>query len=221
MHEGVLSEGVAQVASSLGAWPAMAAFYLSGGTGLALHLGHRQSRDLDFFTTAPLPSLPALAGIDGLLQAFASVEWVLNTSSQVQWRLNGVSVSLVAYPFGHSFPHRRWGSLNLADARDIAIQKAYTVGRRARARDYLDLHAVLTSGVLSLGEIVERAQHVYGEAFSPRLFLQQLTYTADLVDRDDALSLLTTPRSFESITSDLDALVRQWGQERFGGQDQP
>ena len=28
----------------------LSAFYLSGGTGLALQLGHRESEDLDFFS---------------------------------------------------------------------------------------------------------------------------------------------------------------------------
>ncbi len=46
MHEHVLPEGTAAVASTLAQWPVMDQFYLAGGTALALHLGHRQSRDL-------------------------------------------------------------------------------------------------------------------------------------------------------------------------------
>ena len=53
MHEELLPEGAIPVASILAQWPAMQQFYLAGGTGLALHLGHRQSRDLDFFTRDP------------------------------------------------------------------------------------------------------------------------------------------------------------------------
>jgi hypothetical protein len=33
--------------------PFIGQFYLAGGTGLALHLGHRLSIDLDFFSPAP------------------------------------------------------------------------------------------------------------------------------------------------------------------------
>jgi predicted nucleotidyltransferase component of viral defense system len=39
-----------QIAASL---PFIRRYYLAGGTGLALHLGHRFSVDLDFFTSAP------------------------------------------------------------------------------------------------------------------------------------------------------------------------
>lgn len=48
MHEELLPEGAIPVASILAQWSAMQQFYLAGGTGLALHLGHRQSRDLVF-----------------------------------------------------------------------------------------------------------------------------------------------------------------------------
>jgi len=47
-------------------------FWLYGGTALALHLGHRQSIDFDFFLDRPLdsmalaPALPFLAGAEVL-----------------------------------------------------------------------------------------------------------------------------------------------------------
>ena len=37
----------------LKAVPTMAEFYLAGGTAVAVHLGHRISRDLDFFSVRP------------------------------------------------------------------------------------------------------------------------------------------------------------------------
>lgn len=39
-----------QIAAAL---PLIQRYYLAGGTGLALHLGHRFSVDLDFFSDAP------------------------------------------------------------------------------------------------------------------------------------------------------------------------
>lgn len=193
----------------------MGQFYLAGGTALALHLEHRQSRDLDFFTRSPLETLPLLPGIDDILTRFGTVEWELNTSEQIQWRLDEVSVTLLAYPFPHRFGYQPWRGLAVADARDVAVQKAYTVGRRAQARDYLDLHAVLTGGILSLDDLMRLAQDTYRDAFSARLFLQQLTYTQDLSDRDSALSLLATPQSFETITRDLTQQVQTWAAQRL------
>lgn len=215
LHEQVLPAGTAAVASALAQWSAMSEFYLAGGTALALHLGHRQSRDLDFFTRNPAGTLPLLAGIDDMLKQFAHVQWDLNTSEQIQWRIDDVSVTLLAYPFPHRFGYQTWRGLAVADARDVAVQKAYTVGRRAKARDYLDLHAVLTQGIVSLDDLIRLTRDTYRDAFSARLFLQQLTYTQDLPDRDTALTLLVTPQSFDTITDDLTRQVQTWAAQRF------
>lgn len=215
LREDLLPAGTAQVAGLLAEWPVMGQFYLSGGTALALHLGHRQSRDLDFFTRNPLGTLPPLAGIDHMLTGFRMVEWDLNVPEQIQWRLNDVSVTLLAYPFPHHFDYHPWRGMAVADARDVAVQKAYTVGRRAAARDYLDLHAVLTRGLVSLDDLMRLAGETYHDAFSARLFLQQLTYTQDLPDRDSALTLLVTPQSFEAISRDLTQEVQNWAARRL------
>ncbi len=215
MHVDCLPGRTAAVALILAQWPAMHQFYLAEGTALALHLGHRQSRDLDFFTRNPAGTLPSLTGMDHLLTQFGRVQWDLNTPEQVQWRLDDVSITLLAYPFPHHFGYHSWQGLAVADVRDVAVQKAYTVGRRAQARDYLDLHAVLTRGLVSLDDLLRLAQDTYHDAFSARLFLQQLTYTQDLPDRDTALSLLVTPESFEKITQDLTQQVQNWAARRL------
>lgn len=215
LREDLLPVGTAEVASLLAQWSVMSHFYLAGGTALALHLGHRQSRDLDFFTRNPLGTLPPLAGMDDILTGFQMVEWSLNTPAHIEWRLNDVSVTLLAYPFSHHFDYHPWRGIAVADARDIAVQKAYTVGRRAQARDYLDLHAVLTRGILSLDDLMRLARETYHDAFSARLFLQQLTYTQDLADRDSALSLLETLQSLETIARDLTQQVQTWAAQRL------
>lgn len=221
MQEDVLPAGTAAVAAVLGEWPAMEQFYLAGGTALALHLGHRQSRDLDFFTRGPATVLPDLRGLDPLLARFAHVEWDLRTADQIQWRLDGVSVTLLAYPFGHRHGYHHWRGLAVADARDLAVQKAYALGRWAQARDYLDLHALLTGGVIALDDLLPWARDTYGEAFSPRLFLQQLTYTRDIPDADSALALLVHERSFESMAEDLAQAVQAWGRRHWGPSSPP
>ena len=168
-----------------------------------------------FFTCEPRVSLPLSDGQEEVLAQFGTVERIMDTTEQKEWRLDGISVTVLAYPFAHHFSYHLWRGLAVADARDIAIHKAYTVGRPAQARDYLDLHAVLTQGLLSFEELMRRAQETYQEAFSPRLFLQQLTYTQDLPDCDNALSLLVTPQSFDTVIHDLDIQVKTWTQRRF------
>lgn len=217
IDESVLPTGVADVASSLSRWSHSEAFYLSGGTALSLQLGHRQSRDLDFFTRAPLQRLPQLTDLERSIGPNHSFEWVLRTPEQQEFRADGVATTLLAYPFQHRYDFCSWRGLWVADPRDIAIQKAYTIGRRAVARDYLDLHALLcVTQTISLGDLLQAAQIVYGEGFSSRLFLRQLTDDSDLIDHDDAITLLISPYSFEAIMDDLQSLVRDWLNAELG-----
>jgi len=48
-HREVVDPGVEQTLRDLQQLPSLTHFYLAGGTGLALQLGHRRSLDLDFF----------------------------------------------------------------------------------------------------------------------------------------------------------------------------
>jgi hypothetical protein len=133
VYESILPPGTPEVAAVLARWSGMTQFYLSGGTALALHLGHRQSRDLDFFTREVRRTLPPLGGMEGAFKPFQAVVWNLRSPDQIQAHLDGVSVTWLAYPFPHRFPYHTWRGLAVADPRDIVVQKAYTLGRRARA----------------------------------------------------------------------------------------
>ena len=49
-HEEILSTAAEETIKCLSAIGSIQDFYLAGGTGLALHLGHPRSADLDFFS---------------------------------------------------------------------------------------------------------------------------------------------------------------------------
>lgn len=50
MFVNTLSTDARQLLRQLGQGPLLRSFYLAGGSAAALHLGHRISIDLDFFT---------------------------------------------------------------------------------------------------------------------------------------------------------------------------
>ena len=50
----ILTEAQQTVLELLSRIPEVRTFYLAGGTGLALHLGHRRSDDFDFFRAQAL-----------------------------------------------------------------------------------------------------------------------------------------------------------------------
>ena len=70
MFEQTLSNDTKSNLESIGRTPLASQFYLAGGTAVALHLGHRRSFDLDFFTPEHfsidriLETLKALGKVD-------------------------------------------------------------------------------------------------------------------------------------------------------------
>lgn len=72
--------------------------------------------------------------------------------------------------------------LTLFSVKDIAIKKAYTIGRGGEYRDYFDLYAILKEKYIGLAEVISTAKKIYGSVFEEKLFLQQLVYLDDLLD---------------------------------------
>lgn len=180
-----------------------ASFYLAGGTGLALQLRHRKSFDLDFFQGSLSERIPLQKITRELGQVFGerSLKQVSRQSDQVIWDVWGTKVSFIAYPFRLLEPlvdagkfSRHLAGVRLAAPKEIAMMKAYALGRRATFRDYVDLYFVIKEGYASLNDIIAGAEEKFvlddEKLFSTRLFLEQLAYTKDLEDLDAALNLL-------------------------------
>jgi hypothetical protein len=153
-------------------------FTLYGGTAIALHLGHRQSIDFDFFGTrafAPLDLANSLALFEGgtILQSEP------NTLTMSIERGGPVKVSFFGVPRLKKLlpPHiAADNGLRVASLLDLAGTKATVVQQRAEAKDYIDIDAILTDGQISLPEALSAAQLIYGPVFSPQSTLKALTY---------------------------------------------
>ncbi|MBI2947332.1 MAG: nucleotidyl transferase AbiEii/AbiGii toxin family protein [Verrucomicrobia bacterium] len=66
----------------------------------------------------------------------------------------------------------------VASKLDLAATKARVVVERAERKDYLDLAALLKSGI-SLTDALGAARALYGEQFNPMITLKALSYFAD------------------------------------------
>ncbi|QBS37383.1 hypothetical protein E1B22_05555 [Thermaerobacter sp. FW80] len=215
MHWELLSDDMRTVLLRLREAGLCEGFYLTGGTALALHLGHRRSVDLDFFTRRPQRTIRAAVLQKACSRVFDASEMrlILREADQVWFELRGVKTTFLAYPFPRVRRLHHAEGIAIAAVQDIALQKAYAIGRRATARDYVDLAYILHSGAVSLEQIVHDARRVFvldGEpVFSVRSFLSQLVYDADLPDKDVAVSLLRRREDFASIMALLREEVRR------------
>jgi len=138
-----------------------------GGTAIALHLGHRQSRDFDFFATDPLDRTALRRGCPVLadartLQDEPDTLTVVAEKAGVPIKLSffgGIGLGRVGEPL------RVNGVARVASRLDLLATKLATVTQRIEPRDYVDIAALLTAG-LSINEGVAALLALYGNQAS-------------------------------------------------------
>jgi predicted nucleotidyltransferase component of viral defense system len=143
-HEKVLTHDQKRALERLGPFTFKQDFYLAGGTALAIYLGHRRSRDFDWFTTGPISDAMNLAGLIREEGIPFSVRQVARGT------LNG-SVSKVPVSFfEYGYPLLRkviyWPEFGcrLASLSDIACMKLSAIAQRGHKKDFVDLYALGT-----------------------------------------------------------------------------
>jgi hypothetical protein len=182
-------------ASQRDLWPKLSLvrdrFILYGGTALALRLGHRTSVDFDFFAFQPFAietlrhSVPWIRDAE-ILQAQPNTLTVLHRGPQGYVKVSffgGLTFGTIAEPDSTTD-----GVLRVATLPDLFATKLNTIYQRAEAKDYLDVHALLRSG-LSLSDGLGFAKRVYGEHFNSLLPLQALCYFEEPSLRDLPLAI--------------------------------
>ncbi|MBI3290125.1 nucleotidyl transferase AbiEii/AbiGii toxin family protein [Candidatus Microgenomates bacterium] len=157
--------------------PFVSEFVLGGGTALALQLAHRKSFDFDFFSSSPIPKTL----LERLSKIFIIENVVVDTPDELTLFTNKIKITFLYYPFKPIFKYFEIvEGLAIFSIKGIALQKAYTIGRRGEYRDYYDLYTILKHEHTSLRNIVHGAKRIYNGAFDERLFLEQLVYYGDL-----------------------------------------
>ena len=114
-------------------------FTLYGGTAIALHLGHRQSVDFDFFGSRPFDPDRLQAAIPFFAEAHVAHR-EKNTLTAILNCGGAITVSLKSPLVSDD------NGLKIASLLDLAGTKASVVQLRAEAKDYLDLDALMMKG---------------------------------------------------------------------------
>jgi hypothetical protein len=164
-------------------WPQLApslenGFVLYGGTAVALRLGHRTSVDFDFFTEKPLDHR-RLERTFPLLQSARIIQTEPDTLSVLAPTPDGnVKISF----FGSisngraGFPEiTEDGVLEVASLLDLLATKLKVIQQRIEAKDYIDIAAILRSG-LRLERGLAAAAQLYSPSLEPSETVKALTY---------------------------------------------
>lgn len=184
--------------------------YLAGGTALALQIGHRKSFDFDIFVDKAITNMFKLK----VSQVFGRVDFYLDGIDQISFTTREkVNIAFVWYYFKRLFSTVRSGAIDLAAVNDITADKAYTIGRRAVWRDYVDIFFLLKKKITTLEQIILLSQKKFAGQFNEVLFLEQLTYFEDL--RTEPIQFLRKDYSPAAITKFLEEQVRQYTRKKL------
>jgi predicted nucleotidyltransferase component of viral defense system len=158
-------------------------YVLVGGSALSLHLCHRKSEDLDFFTYDTGFSQKELFDFFSL---FRSKEILNQTDEQIDVLLDGVKVTFFDAKWSFLKPKRpaAQGQLNLATLDQLAAMKVNVLFLRAKYRDYYDLY-ILAKEVFSLRDIFRVSEQIV-KGVTYKLFMTALLYIDDIEDDDIA-----------------------------------
>lgn len=155
MFAKTLSKATLRAIEVLGKSDLLDKTYLARGTALALHLGHRESVDLDFFTTKPFNEKI----IERKLNRLGNFE-----TEDIAWRtLLGqfMKVKFSLFYYQHPLIGRttEFKGLKIASVKDIAAMKLQTIGDRGSKRDFIDLFFI------SRRLLLKQAFELYGQKF--------------------------------------------------------
>ncbi|MBN2496327.1 MAG: nucleotidyl transferase AbiEii/AbiGii toxin family protein [Deltaproteobacteria bacterium] len=159
-HVEVLDRQQLEVLKSLAPVLTPRAFYLAGGTAVALQLGHRRSIDLDWFSNDRIADPLDLAG--ELRAAGLSVEVAAVAPNTLHASVSGVRVSFLAYRYPLLRPLSTWTEVgcDLASLQDLACMKLAAVAQRGSRRDFLDIAAIGKTGT-GLADMLEWYKQKY------------------------------------------------------------
>lgn len=152
-------------------------FYLAGGTGLALQLGHRDSIDFDFFSTNEINTEKLFLNIKNVFKDY-SIKIVQNTKNTLTVLIDqNIKLSFFTYDYDLIDELINEPCIKIASIKDIACMKLSAIVSRASIKDYIDLYYILKE--ISLKTIIECLKKKMPE-LEINLVLKSLIYFKDV-----------------------------------------
>ena len=174
MHKEILSEEQANLLPLVKTFSKN--FGLVGGTAIALHIGHRESLDFDLFSLEKFNN----GAIRRKISKTKKIGHVsCDEEGQFTFLVDKIKFTFLHYPFKIFFTENFGDIINLPDLPTLASMKAYTLGRRGKWKDYVDLYFILKD-FFSFSEIANKAKEIFKNEFNEKIFRSQISYFNDI-----------------------------------------
>ncbi len=164
---------------------------LAGGTGLALHIGHRMSVDLDFFTQKAFSTEKVFQEMKRLGLTPKVLE---ESEGSLTVTVDGIKVSMFVYPYPFAEAMKEAEGVPVAGVIDIAAMKIIAISQRGAKRDSFDLYFVLQD--IPFRKVAENMIRRFGaDRINPIHIGKSLVYFSD-ADADPEPRLLGKDKPF-------------------------
>jgi len=166
--------------------------YLGGGTAVAVHLAHRESRDLDFFFHDHAVNLNALAE-----QLSSTGDFAVTSESAGTLRGLYADTKVELFHADEGRPQHLLeepttvGGLRVAGLKDLMAMKLKVVGDRGELRDYYDIKTIEQQTGLTVEDglaLFTERYDVSSTSETIRHIVTALGYLDD-IEEDDALPI--------------------------------
>lgn len=199
-----LSSDPQRLLERLGQLSTVTPFYLAGGSAIALHLGHRISVDLDFFT--PQDDYEA----EPLIQQLQNVgHLVIRQQSRgtLNATLAGTLISFFVYPYPLLEKAQAVWNVHIAGLLDLALMKLAAISQRGAKRDFLDLYQICHSGY-TLDALLQLMPTKFPDVTYPSYhLLRALAYFEDA--EPDSMPPMLTSLEWTDVRRFFEAEVRR------------
>lgn len=152
-------------------------FYLAGGTGLALQLGHRDSVDFDFFSADNIDTMKLFSLVRKIFTGYKILKVQEERNTLTVFIADTIKLSFFTYPYKLIGKLINEPNLRMASVLDIAVMKLAAIVSRASRKDYIDLYFVCQE--ISLKNILSKLNKKLPE-LDLNLVLKSLIYFKDI-----------------------------------------
>jgi len=152
-------------------------FYLAGGTGLALQLGHRDSIDFDYFSSKDINTQKLFSTIKEVFKGHKILKVQEEKNTLTVFIDNNIKLSFFTYKYKLLVKLINEPNFKIASILDIACMKLAAVVSRATSKDYIDLYFILKEE--SLKDVLEKLNKKLPE-LDVNLVLKSLVYFKDI-----------------------------------------
>jgi Nucleotidyl transferase AbiEii toxin, Type IV TA system len=136
----VIAPETFKLIQELQAIPELSDFNLVGGTTLALLLGHRNSIDIDLFTTNNFSDVE----LKEVLSNSYSVQQIFSKKNALLTNINNIKVDFISHPYPIIKPIISEEGIRMLSMEDICAMKLHAITNSGqRLKDFIDIYFLL------------------------------------------------------------------------------